>query len=157
MQSSPNAGCVMTVRDYSNSYFPWPLWQNCSCNHERNINQYLALIRFPDFGLQSITSLLSISQQHGSIGFVEDWIVHRCITDSQRSLHYNDLHIKSSCLKQEKPSTPSKITKKQPPQTKGEEERSLTKIGCSLLQNCVSNFNIANKLISRPVSETFYC
>lgn len=106
MQSSPKASCLMTVRDPSTSHFLWPLWQNCSRKYEQNINQYLALVRFPDFRLQGITSLLSISQQHGSIGLVEDGIVHRCITNSQRSLHDNDLHTKSSCLKQQNTQPP---------------------------------------------------
>lgn len=108
MQSSPNASCVMTVRDSSNS-FSMASVTKCINNREWNINQYLTLIRFSDFGLQGITGLLSISQQHGSIGFVEDRIVHRCVTNSQRSLHYNDLHIQSSRLKQQKKPPPSPL------------------------------------------------
>lgn len=141
MQSSPKASCFMTVRDSFTSHFLWPLWQNCSQKYEQNIDHYLALVWFPDFGLQGITGLLSISQQHGSIGLVEDGIVHRCITNSQRSLHYNDLHIKSSCLKQQSTATTLpqiNATQNQPPHIK--EEKPLTKTECSQLWNCISNY-----------------
>lgn len=158
MQSSPKASCLMRVRDSSTSYVLWPLWQTFSWKYEQNTNQYLALVWFPDFGLQGITGLLSISQQHGSIGLVEDGIVHCCITNSQRSLHYNNLHIKSSCLKQQSTAITlpqTKATQNQPPQIK--KEKPLTKTGCWLLWNSISNFNIADKLISRSISETFCC
>lgn len=50
----------------------------------------------------------------------------------------------------------TKKTQNQPPHIQGE-ERPLAKTGCSLLQNCISNFNTANKFISGSVSETFHC
>ena len=40
-----------------------------------------------ELGEQGIAGLLRIAEQHGSVGFEEDWIVDGSITDAQRPLH----------------------------------------------------------------------
>ena len=40
---------------------------------------------------KSVASLLGITQQHGSIGFVKNRIVYSGVTDAHRTLHNDDL------------------------------------------------------------------
>jgi hypothetical protein len=44
-----------------------------------------------DLAEQSVASLLGITQQHGSIGFVKNRIVYGGVTDTHRTLHDDDL------------------------------------------------------------------
>ncbi len=44
-----------------------------------------------DLAEQSVASLLGVTQQHGSIGFVKNGVVDGGVTDAQRTLHDDDL------------------------------------------------------------------
>ena len=44
-----------------------------------------------DLGEQRVAGLLGVTQQHGRVRLVKDGIVYGGITDTQRSLHHDDL------------------------------------------------------------------
>jgi len=56
----------------------------------------LAVGDFLDFSEECVTSLLGVSQQHGRVGFVEDWVVHSRVADTERSFHHNNLRNETS-------------------------------------------------------------
>lgn len=57
-------------------------------------SKYHCLIVLLDLAQESVTSLLGISEQHGSVLLVENWIVHGSIAHPQGSFHHDDLQTK---------------------------------------------------------------
>ena len=48
-------------------------------------------IRLFDFDEQSVTGLLGISQEHGGVLLVEDWVVYCRIANSETAFHHHCL------------------------------------------------------------------
>ena len=46
---------------------------------------------FLELGKEAVAGLLGVTEQHGGVGVEENWVVHGCVSNAQRSLHYNDL------------------------------------------------------------------
>lgn len=50
-----------------------------------------SVVHFSDLGLQAVTRLLGISQQHRRVGLVEDGVVYCSVADAQGSFHHYHL------------------------------------------------------------------
>ena len=46
---------------------------------------------FLELGKEAVAGLLGVAEQHGGVGVEENGVVHGCVSNAQRSLHYNDL------------------------------------------------------------------
>ena len=46
---------------------------------------------FLELGKEAVAGLLGVAEQHGGVGVEENGVVHGCVSNAQRPLHYNDL------------------------------------------------------------------
>lgn len=51
----------------------------------------LLALTLADLGLQGVTSLLGVPEQHCSVGLVEDGVVNSCVSHTQGTFHHNHL------------------------------------------------------------------